>query len=125
MTMRSFARGCGRSWIVQPSIEVVGEAEHGEQAVRAADRVRPDVVLMDLEMPGLNGIEATRRIVESHPDAKIVVLTSHAAEEDVFPALKLAVYPAGRVEGLAPPARSAVPKDANHAWQKDVKQAAA
>jgi len=54
----------------EPSIEVVGEAEHGEQAVRAADRVRPDVVLMDLEMPGLNGIEATRRIVESHPDAR-------------------------------------------------------
>ena len=80
----------------EPSIEVVGEAEDGEQAVRAADRVRPDVVLMDLEMPGLNGIEATQRIVETHPDTKIVVLTSHAAEEDVFPALKLAVYPAGR-----------------------------
>ena len=72
----------------EPSVEVVGEAEDGEQAVRAADRVRPDVVLMDLEMPGFNGIEATRRIVETHPDTKIVVLTSHAAEEDVFPALK-------------------------------------
>jgi len=67
---------------------VVGEAEDGEQAVRAADRLRPDVILMDLEMPGIGGVEATRRIAETHPTAKVVVLTSHASDEDVFPALK-------------------------------------
>jgi DNA-binding NarL/FixJ family response regulator len=72
----------------EPGIEVVGEAENGEQAVQLAERLRPDVVLMDLEMPVLNGIEATRRISERDPEARIVVLTSHAAEEDVFPALK-------------------------------------
>src|SRR6266516_79931 len=72
----------------EPGIEVVGEAEDGEQAVHAADRLRPDVILMDLEMPRLGGIEATRKIAEKHPDTKIVVLTSHAAAEDVFPALK-------------------------------------
>ena len=72
----------------EPGVEVVGEAEDGERAVLLADRLRPDVIMMDLEMPGIGGIEAARRISAAHPDAKIVVLTSHAAEEDVFPALK-------------------------------------
>jgi NarL family two-component system response regulator LiaR len=69
-------------------VEVVGEAEDGEQALRVAERLRPDVILMDLEMPVLGGIEATRRIASAHPESKVVVLTSHASEEDVFPALK-------------------------------------
>jgi NarL family two-component system response regulator LiaR len=72
----------------EPGIEVVGEAENGEQAVHAANRLRPEVILMDLEMPGTGGIEATRQITAERPDIRIVVLTSHAAEEDVFPALK-------------------------------------
>ena len=72
----------------EPGIEVAGEAEDGEQALRTAERLRPDVILMDLEMPGAGGIDATRRITETRPDAKIVVLTSHASDEDVFPALK-------------------------------------
>jgi NarL family two-component system response regulator LiaR len=72
----------------EPGIEVVGEAADGEQAVQAVDRLRPDVILMDLEMPGIGGVEAARQMSESHPASKIVVLTSHAAEEDVFPALK-------------------------------------
>jgi NarL family two-component system response regulator LiaR len=69
-------------------IEVVGEAESGERAVELHGRLHPDVVLMDLEMTGIGGTEATRRISEAHPEARIVILTSHAAEEDVFPALK-------------------------------------
>jgi NarL family two-component system response regulator LiaR len=72
----------------EPGVEVCGEAEDGEQALRAADRLRPDVILMDLEMPGMGGIEATRRLTETHSDTKVVVLTSHTAEEDVFPAIK-------------------------------------
>ena len=72
----------------EPGLEVVGEAEDGEQAVHAAERLRPDVILMDLEMPRLGGIEATQRISAAHPESRILVLTSHAAEEDVFPALK-------------------------------------
>jgi NarL family two-component system response regulator LiaR len=70
------------------AVEVVGEAESGERAVELVGQLRPDVVLMDLEMPGIGGTEATRRISETHPEARIVILTSHAAEEDVFPALK-------------------------------------
>jgi NarL family two-component system response regulator LiaR len=73
---------------LDPGIEVVGEAEDGERAVQTVERLRPDVILMDLEMPGIGGVEAARQISERHPDSKIVVLTSHAAEEDVFPALK-------------------------------------
>ncbi|MFN8635757.1 MAG: response regulator transcription factor [Chloroflexota bacterium] len=72
----------------EPGIEIVGEAENGEQALRLVERLRPAIVLMDLEMPGIGGIEATRQIGAGHPEVKIVVLTSHAAEEDVFPALK-------------------------------------
>ncbi len=72
----------------EPDVEVVGEAEDGEHAVMLADRLRPDVVVMDLEMPGIGGIEATGQITAAHPEIRIVVLTSHAAEEDVFPALK-------------------------------------
>ena len=72
----------------EPGIEVVGEAEDGQQAIHAAERLRPDVILMDLEMPSVGGVEATRQITTSRPEARILVLTSHAAVEDVFPALK-------------------------------------
>src|ERR671926_1021961 len=60
----------------EPGLEVVGEADDGEQAVHAADRLRPDVILMDLEMPRLGGIEATQQISAAHPESRIVVLTA-------------------------------------------------
>ena len=91
----------------EPSVEVAGEAEDGEQAVRAADRLRPDVILMDLEMPGVGGVEATRRIVEQRRESHVVILTSHASEEDVFPALK-----AGAVGYLL---KHSAPEDVLHA----------
>ena len=72
----------------EPMIDLVGEASDGEQALHAAERLRPDVILMDLEMAGMGGIEATRRIVSLRPESRVVVLTSHTSEEDVFPALK-------------------------------------
>ena len=70
------------------SIVVVGEAKDGREAIAQADKLRPDVILMDLVMPVMDGIEATRRIAESQPDARILALTSFAADDKVFPAIK-------------------------------------
>ncbi|MBN2553506.1 MAG: response regulator transcription factor [Spirochaetales bacterium] len=72
----------------EKDIEVVGEARNGSEAVAKCDSLEPDVVLMDLVMPEMDGIEATGRITETHPDTKILVLTSFAADDKVFPAVK-------------------------------------
>lgn len=72
----------------EESIEVVGEASDGQEAVDKVGRLQPDVVLMDLVMPHMDGIEATRRIMESQPGVRILVLTSFAGDDKVFPALK-------------------------------------
>ncbi len=69
-------------------IKVVGEAVDGLEAVEKAGPLKPDVVLMDLVMPRMDGIEATRRITGAHPEVKILVLTSFAADDKVFPAVK-------------------------------------
>jgi len=73
---------------VKPDIEVVGEASDGAETVAQAQALRPDVILMDLVMPGMDGIEATRQIVEQQPGVRILVLTSFAADDKVFPAIK-------------------------------------
>ncbi len=72
----------------EPDIEVVGEACDGLEAVAQAETLRPDVILMDLVMPQLDGIEATRRITAQRPGTRVLVLTSFAADEKVFPAIK-------------------------------------
>jgi len=72
----------------QPDISIVGEAASGEEAVRlAADQV-PDVVLMDLLMPGMDGVEATRRVRRVSPRSQVVVLTSYHEDVHIFPAIK-------------------------------------
>lgn len=67
--------------------EVVGEAENGHQAFRLVDRLHPDVVLMDLRMPGVDGIAATRRILATHASTRIVVLTTFDDDDHLYPAL--------------------------------------
>lgn len=69
-------------------IEVVGEAADGREAMDQAESLRPDVILMDLVMPVMDGIEATRRITDNQPDIRILALTSFAADDKVFPAIK-------------------------------------
>jgi DNA-binding NarL/FixJ family response regulator len=69
-------------------VELVGSAENGEEAVRLAGEHRPDVVLMDLRMPVLDAVEATRRLRDSLPQVRAVVLTTHADDASVFSALQ-------------------------------------
>jgi NarL family two-component system response regulator LiaR len=71
----------------KPGFEVVGEAEDGDEAVLQARRLEPDVILMDLEMPRKNGLEAIREIIAVNPDAKILVLTSFTEDKKIFAAL--------------------------------------
>ena len=72
----------------RPDFEVVGEAGDGEAALGEAARLRPDVILMDLVMPGVSGLEAIGRIRSSQPEARILVLTSFASADQVLPALR-------------------------------------
>ena len=71
-----------------PGVEVVGTAINGEDAVRQALSLVPDVVLMDLHMPNCDGVEATRRLVSAHPGIPVVVLTSYSDDETVLAALQ-------------------------------------
>ncbi len=81
-------KGIGALLATQPDIVVVGEACDGAEAVAQAEALHPDIILMDLVMPQLDGIEATRQITAQQPNAHILVLTSFAADDKVFPAIK-------------------------------------
>ena len=72
----------------QPDIEVVGEAEDGRQAIDLTNRLAPDVVLMDVRMPVLDGLEATRRLVELGTSARILILTTFDLDEYVYAAIR-------------------------------------
>ena len=68
----------------QEGIEVVGEAKDGREAIKVIEELLPDVIMMDIAMPGLNGLEATRRIKKKFPKMKVLVLTMYANEEYIF-----------------------------------------
>ena len=73
---------------LQADLAVIGEADSGEDAVRKAAELVPDVVLMDLVMPGIGGVEATRQVKQVSPHSQIIVLTSYHEDEYIFPALR-------------------------------------
>lgn len=72
----------------QPDMEVVGEAQDGRQSIFEAQRLHPDIILMDITMPDMNGLEATRQIKKLLPEAKVLMLTMHENDEYIFQALR-------------------------------------
>ncbi len=83
-----FREGLRTLLSVQPGLDVVGEAGNGEEALRQAAALHPDVILMDLQMPVMDGAAATRRLRAQQPDAKVIVLTTFDDEENVFEGLR-------------------------------------
>ena len=71
-----------------PDIEVIGEASNGYEAIQVAQNLLPDVILMDLLMPGMDGVEATRQIKAKLPSTEVIVLTSYHEDENIFPAIR-------------------------------------
>ena len=83
-----FREGLRTLLSVLPDFEVVGEAGNGEEAIRLARTLRPSVVLMDLQMPVLDGVAATRRLREEQPDCRVIVLTTFDDDDKVFDGLR-------------------------------------
>lgn len=76
----------------EPDFQIVGEAGDGAEAVRMAQTLRPDLVLMDIHMPGTDGLEATRQIVSALPATRVVILTVSEEDKDLFEAIKSGAY---------------------------------
>jgi two-component system, NarL family, response regulator LiaR len=76
----------------EEGIEVVGEASNGNDGLRLAQEYRPDVVLMDLVMDGMDGIETTRRLLEVYPECKVIVLTSFLDDEKLYPVIEAGAF---------------------------------
>lgn len=83
-----FREGVKRILDFEPSFEVVAEGNDGIEAVELVEKNHPDVVLMDINMPNINGVEATRQLIEEFPDAKVIILSIHDDENYVTHALK-------------------------------------
>jgi NarL family two-component system response regulator LiaR len=76
----------------EEGIEVVGEASSGAEGIRLAQQYRPDIVLMDLVMEGMDGIEATRRLLHLYPECKVIVLTSFLDDEKMYPVIEAGAF---------------------------------
>jgi DNA-binding NarL/FixJ family response regulator len=83
-----FREGLRTLLSIRPDLEVVGEAENGREGVELAARLRPDVILMDLRMPVLNGVAATEQLQKEQPESKVIVLTTFDDDEYVFDGLR-------------------------------------
>lgn len=73
---------------LQPDFEIVGEAENGARAIALARTLKPDVILMDLRMPVMDGVEATRSVLAAQPSVRVVVLTTFEEDEEIFAAMR-------------------------------------
>ena len=83
-----FREGLRRVIATEGDLEVIGEASDGEEAVEAVSRLLPNVVIMDVNLPRVNGLEATRRIKDAHPEIGVVILTAYDDEEQVYHAVR-------------------------------------
>ena len=83
-----FREGLRRVIATEEDLEVIGEASDGEEAVEAVSRLLPHVVIMDVNLPRINGLEATRRIKDAHPEIGVVILTAYDDEEQVYHAVR-------------------------------------
>src|SRR6266702_2839678 len=83
-----FRKGMRTLLTATAGTEVIGEATTGQEVIELADRLQPDVILMDLQMPGINGIEATRQILQASPHIRILVVTLFEDDSSVFTALR-------------------------------------
>lgn len=85
---RFFRESLSQSCELEEDIKVVGEAKNGQEAVELARRTRPDVILMDIDMPILDGVQATRLITQDNPETRVIVLTVHQQDKAVRAALE-------------------------------------
>ncbi|MTH55049.1 response regulator [Bacillus mangrovi] len=83
-----FREGVKRILDFEPTFEVVAEGDDGDEAMRIVEEHRPDVVIMDINMPNVNGVEATKQLVEANPETKVIILSIHDDENYVTRALK-------------------------------------
>ncbi len=83
-----FREGLRRVIAAEGDLEVIGEASDGEEAIEAVSRLLPNVVIMDVNLPRVNGLEATRRIKDAHPEVGVVILTAYDDEEQVYHAVR-------------------------------------
>ncbi|MCS6803153.1 MAG: response regulator transcription factor [Chloroflexota bacterium] len=85
---RMFRQGLRELLERQPAIEVVGEAATGPEVIAAVETLRPDIVLLDIQMPGLNGVEVAKRLAASHPEVKLIMLTMYREDQHLIESIR-------------------------------------